>query len=53
VKDSVLEDKGIGYGIGIDPRAVTPSEVSVGVKERWSRLMQDYIEPPTQKGLED
>jgi hypothetical protein len=47
VNDSVVVHKGAGYDIGIDPLAFTPSQVSVVVKESWTRLMP---EPPTQKG---
>jgi hypothetical protein len=47
---SEVVDKGAWYAIGIDPYTFTPSMVSVGVKERWSRPSRDYIEPPTQKG---
>jgi hypothetical protein len=47
VKDSIVVNKSAGYDIGIDPRGFTPSEVVVGVQEKWSRLM---MEPPTNKG---
>ena len=53
VKDSVLVNKGVWYAIGIigiDSYTFTPSEVSVGLQEKWSRPMRGYMLPPTQKG---
>jgi hypothetical protein len=47
VKNSVVENKGTGYAIGIDTDGASPSEVRVGVQEKWLR---NIVEPPTQKG---
>jgi hypothetical protein len=50
VKDSVVVHKGVGYDVGIDPQAFISSRVTVAVKESWSRPMQGYVLPSSQKG---